>query len=177
MKIVLVFVATLDGKITKWGDPFVRKWSSKEDQDYFTNLWNNAHLIVMGSKTYDADMLKPSPHRLAVVMTTNPLRYKQLEIPGQLEFSNNTPEEIVARFTAGGYGQMMVVGGPHIATSFIKAQLIDELWLTIEPIIFGSGGSFVIEEELDINLRLISCEKVNEHGTLFTRYTVVKNEK
>ncbi len=34
---------------------------------------------------------------------------------------------------------MLVVGGPHVATSFLKAQLIDELWLTIEPKIFGMG--------------------------------------
>ena len=69
---------------------------------------------------------------------------------------------------------MVVFGSPHVATSFLKEQLIDELWLAIEPKIFGSGGNFVIEENLDINLRLISCEKVNEQGTLITKYAVMK---
>jgi dihydrofolate reductase len=69
---------------------------------------------------------------------------------------------------------MLVVGGAHIATSFLKEQLIDELWLTIEPKIFGVGGNFVIEEKLDIKLQLISCERVNLQGTLITIYSVIK---
>ena len=69
---------------------------------------------------------------------------------------------------------MLVVGGPHIATSFLKEQLIDELWLTFEPKIFGRGGNFVTEINLDINLHLIHCEKVNEQGTLITKYAVLK---
>jgi dihydrofolate reductase len=69
---------------------------------------------------------------------------------------------------------MLVVGGPHIATSFLKEQLIDELWLTYEPRIFGTGDNFATGEKLDINLRLISNEKVNDQGTLITKYTVLK---
>jgi dihydrofolate reductase len=69
---------------------------------------------------------------------------------------------------------MLVVGGAHIGTSFLKEQLIDELWLTIEPRIFGAGSNFAIEEKLDINLQLIKCEKVNTRGTLITKYAVLK---
>jgi dihydrofolate reductase len=69
---------------------------------------------------------------------------------------------------------MFVVGGAHIGTSFLKEQLIDELWLTIEPRIFGVGSNFAIEEKLDINLHLISCERINEQGTLITKYAVLK---
>jgi dihydrofolate reductase len=61
-----------------------------------------------------------------------------------------------------------------VATSFFKDHLIDELWLTIEPRIFGTGGNFVTEEKLDIDLHLISCEKVNEQGTLITKYAVLR---
>jgi dihydrofolate reductase len=69
---------------------------------------------------------------------------------------------------------LVVVGGPHIGTSFLKEQLIDELWLTFEPKIFGIGGNFVTDEKLDINLRLIHYAKVNEQGTLITKYVVLK---
>ena len=70
---------------------------------------------------------------------------------------------------------MLVTGGQHIATSFLKEGLIDELWLTIEPKIFGMGENFVTQEKLDIDLNLISCEKVNERGTLITKYVVIKS--
>ncbi|CAN5388483.1 hypothetical protein BH11BAC5_BH11BAC5_23810 [soil metagenome] len=44
MKVILVFVSTLDGKITKWGNPHVKDWSSQKDQEYYKELWNHAWL-------------------------------------------------------------------------------------------------------------------------------------
>ena len=175
MKVVLVFVSSLDGKITKWGNPKVKSWSSQSDQNYFREIWNHSRLIVMGSATYNADPIKPSINHHFIVMTANPEKYKKYEVLEMLEFKNESPSKLTSDFEKEGYEQMLVVGGPHIATSFLKECLIDELWLTIEPKIFGMGGNFVIEEKLDVRLHLISCEKVNEQGTLITRYAVLKN--
>ena len=174
MKTILIFVSTLDGKVTKWGEPHVSSWSSHQDQDYYKKIWNESRLIVMGSNTFNADTFKPSANHQLVVMTRHPDKYKSLEISGQIEFTNESPVELTSRFKSNGHQQMLVVGGPHIATSFLKEQLIDELWLTFEPKIFGRGDNFVTEAKLDINLHLIHCEKVNEQGTLITKYAVLK---
>jgi len=162
MKVVLVFVSTLDGKVTKWGDANVKSWSSKDDQLYFMKIWNFSRLIVMGSTTYNADPVKPSRDHLFIIMTGDPEKYKKYEVPKMLEFRSASPDKLTSDFEKEGYNQMLVVGGPHIATSFLKEGLVDELWLTIEPKIFGKGNNIVIKEKLDINLSLISCEKVNE---------------
>jgi dihydrofolate reductase len=174
LKTVTIFVSTLDGKVTKWENPDVKLWSSKEDQNYFKKLWEESKLLVMGSNTFNADPIKPSPGHLAIIMTRDPARYKKYEVPGLLEFTDNSPLQLIARYNNAGFNQMLIVGGPHLSTSFLKEQLIDELWLTIEPIIFGKGLNFALEEKLDINLRLISCEKVNERGTLITKYKILK---
>lgn len=174
MKNVLVFVTTLDGKITKWGEPLVTTWPSEKDKEYFRKKWNDSKLIVMGSTSYHSARLKPSSKRLLVVMTKDLYKYINQEVLGQLEFTNESPVQLVKRYTLEGIEQMVIIGGPHVATSFLKEQLIDELYLTIEPRIFGTGGNFVTEEKLDINLRLISCEKVNDNGTLITKYTILK---
>lgn len=176
MKIVLVFVSTLDGKVTKWGNPNVKSWSSKNDQDYFNNIWNETRLIIMGSNTFNTEPFKPSQKHLLVVMTKHPAKYRSVEVLGQLEFTDKSPVLLVKHYETKGHELMLVVGGAHIATSFLKEQLVDELWLTIEPKIFGMGGNFVIEKKLDINLRLLSCEKVNEQGTLITKYEVLKDK-
>lgn len=176
MKTILVFVSTLDGKVTKWGNHDVKSWSSKSDQEYFKKKWNESRLIVMGSNTFDENSVKPSSNHLFIVMTRHPSNYKGIEISGRLEFTKESPSELFARFEKGGYELMLIVGGAQIATSFLKKQLIDELWLTIEPKIFGIGGNFVIEEKLDINLQLLSCEKVNKQGTLIAKYSVKKDK-
>ena len=174
MKVILVFVSSLDGKITKWGNSQVRAWTSKEDQKYYKQIWKDAQLIVMGSTSFLADDFPPSAQHLLLVMTRNPSKYKQYEVAEQIEFTKQSPEELVAKFQEKGMETMIVAGGSHVATSFFEKQLIDELWLTIEPKIFGTGGSFVIEKELDIDLKLISCEKVNEKGTMIAKYAVIK---
>ncbi len=173
MKTILIFVATLDGKVTKWGEPNVRLWSSHKDQDYYKKVWSESQLIVMGSNTFNADKLNPSASHQIIVMSRQPEKYKNLEIPGQIEFTNETPVELTSRFVNKGHQQMLVVGGPHVATSFLKEKLIDELWLTIEPKIFGVGNNFAMGEKLDINLRLIQSENVNDQGTLITKYAVL----
>ncbi len=176
MKTILIFVSTLDGKVTKWGDPNVKAWSSHQDQDYYKKLWNDSRLIVMGSNTYKADPRTPSPDHQLVVMTQHPEKYKSSEVLGQLEYTRETPVELITRFEKEGRIQMLIVGGPHVATSFLKENLIDELWLTIEPKIFGVGSNFAIEEKLDIKLRLFHFEKVNEQGTLITKYKVLQKK-
>ncbi len=175
MKVVLVFVSTLDGKATRWDDPNVRNWSSESDQEYFTGIWRESPLIVMGANTFKADPPKPSAGKRIVVMTSRPDDYKEYEVSGQLEFLDATPQQLLSLYEKKGYSQMLVVGGPHIATAFLKEELIDELWLTIEPKIFGIGINIVANEKLDVHLQLLSCKQVNDNGTLITRYSVIKS--
>jgi dihydrofolate reductase len=174
MKKILVFVTTLDGKITRWEDPDVRKWTSKEDQHYFEKVWDASHLIVMGSSTFEAGSRKADPSHHLIVMTRTPAKYKDREVVGQLEFTNQSPTQLIAHYEKEDLTQILIVGGAHIATSFLKEKLIDEVWLTIEPKIFGAGSNFVINESLDIDLKLLSFEKINEQGTLITKYLVIK---
>jgi dihydrofolate reductase len=177
MKTVLIFVSTLDGKITRWGDPMIRSWSSKSDQEYFDAIWKDSRVIIMGSGTYVPDPVKPDSHHLFVVLTRHPDRYKSREVPGRLEFTNDHLESLLKRFEKAKEERILIVGGAQVATSFLEAELIDELWLTIEPKIFGSGSCFVNEERLDIELKLLSCEQANGQGTLITKYEVIHDEK
>jgi dihydrofolate reductase len=174
MKTILIFVSSLDGKVTKWDESHVSSWSSHQDQDYYKIVLNESRLIVMGSNTFNSGTFKPSTKHQFIIMTGHPDKYKNLEISGQIEFTSESPNDLINRFIKKGHQQMLVLGGPHIATSFLKKQLIDELWLTLEPKIFGQGENFATGVKLDINLHLMHCEKVNDEGTLITKYAVLK---
>jgi dihydrofolate reductase len=176
VKVTLIFVTTLDGKVTKWGDPHVFRWSSKEDQSYFKKTWNDAKCIIMGSGTFKFDPVKPSPERLLTIMTHSPEYYEKYHVPGQLEFTSESPANICARLAGEGHEEVLLVGGAHLATSFLNENLVDEVWLTLEPRIFGSGGNFVLNSKLDLHLQLISSEKVNEQGTLILKYHIKTND-
>lgn len=174
MKVILVFVSTLNGKVTRGNDPEVRHWSSGSDQEHYARVWKNSRLIIMGSNTWKDNIIKPSAERLIVVMTGNPGSFKESERPGQVEFTNTGPRELVTKYSKAGSELMTVVGGPMVATSFLKESLVDEFWLTIEPRLFGRGISLLTDSDLDIRLKLIELVKANEDGTLITKFSIVR---
>lgn len=177
MKVILVFVSTLNGLITRGEDPEVRKWSSKSDQKYYSRVWSESRLIVMGSSTYDRNIIKPSRSRLIVVMTSHPEDYRQKEVKSVLEFTDMSPAGLVSQYSGLGYEMMTVVGGSKIAASFLSDSLINELWLTIEPRLFSKGLNLIGGEDLDIQLKLLECNKVNDNGTLITKYSIVTTNR
>lgn len=180
MKVTLIHVSSLDGKLTKWTGKNIYEWSSPEDFKNFQQIRSQHNLIVMGSGTFDdvkdneTAGLKPEKERLRIVLTSKPARYQKFSVPGQLEFSDEKPKELIARLEKQGFTNMLLVSGGKVATSFFKANLIDELFLTIEPRIFGVGEPLVQEEKFDIKLELLQSRKITPQGTLVLKYRVLK---
>jgi dihydrofolate reductase len=54
----------------------------------------------------------------------------------------------------------------------MKSGLVNTLYLTIEPILFGNGMR-LFKEDLDIKLELVNSEK-KECGTVLTEYRVIQ---
>lgn len=181
MKITLINVISLDSKLLEGHDESdIYKWSSKEDFKHFQQIRSQHNLLVMGSGTFnsvkesDIAGLRAEKDRLRIIMTSKPQSYKEYVVPGQLEFSNETPTALVARLEKAGFTKLLLVSGGRLATSFLKANLIDELLLTIEPYIFGNGEPFVHEEKFAIKLALLSAKKLNTQGTLLLKYKILK---
>lgn len=180
MKVVLIDVSSLDGKLTKWTGDNIYEWSSDEDFKNFQKVKKANNLLVMGSGTFEKvkDVekagLKAEKNRLRVILTQHPTKYKKFAVPGQLEFSNETPQALVKRLGENGYKQLLLVSGGKVATSFFKANLVNELWLTIEPRIFGIGEPLVQSEKFDIQLELLQSKKLNKQGSLFLKYKVIQ---
>src|SRR5579864_4964676 len=109
MKIILIDVSSLDGKLTKWKGNDVYEWSSREDFMHFQKVKSENNLIVMGSGTFerirDVEIagLKPEKERLRIIVTRRPNKYQRSVVPGQMEFSNESPEELITRLEQRGY--------------------------------------------------------------------------
>ncbi|MBI2692460.1 MAG: dihydrofolate reductase family protein [Solirubrobacterales bacterium] len=68
---------------------------------------------------------------------------------------------------------LLLEGGPHLNTPFFAEELVDELFLTVAPVLIGNGDPFpIIAGRLPRNqkLHLISAFSGDEH--LFLRYRV-----
>lgn len=175
MKVIMVEVSSINGKMTHGLGENIYEWSSKEDRDYFFDLIDKNNLIVMGSGTYNAvkPVIKLSPDKLRVILTRNLGKYKKETIKNILEFSSETPRKLVARLGKK-YKKMLLVGGAQIVALFLKEGLIDEIYLTVEPVVFGSGKPLFAEGNFEANLILASIKKLNKKGTLLLKYVVEK---
>ena len=179
MKTILINVASLDGRFTKWKGKNIYEWSSQEDFKFFMKTRAENNLLVMGSSTFnhvrliEKAGLNPEPDKLRVVLTKSPNKYKEFEVPGQLEFSNESPSDLIIRLENQGYKQMLLVSGGAVANSFFRESLVTDLWLTLEPQVFGSGKSLASGDNLDIKLNLESIKKLNDKGTLLLKYKVI----
>lgn len=174
MKIILAMVLSVDGKSTKHDLPD-QSWASSEDKTHLSKLISENNLILMGGKTYEKVRYHVKHEgKLRIVVTRDPEKFSDDFIEGQLEFVNGSVREIVGDLRERGYEQMLLLSGENLNKEFFENNLIDEIYLTIEPKIFGSGKGIISESNLDINLQLIEMEKLNETGTLLLRYKVVK---
>jgi dihydrofolate reductase len=175
MKVILVMVSSLNGKTTKGQTEGTSSWASPEDQAYFFQTLQDNNLLIMGSKTYEVAKpeMKLTSDRLRVILTSRPEDYKTDIIDGQLEFSSEQPTTLLKHLEERGYHQAVLLGGARTNTEFFKEDLVSELWLTLEPKIFGTGNDLFSELNLNLNLELINLEKINNSGTLLLKYHVI----
>ncbi len=175
MKIILAMVLSVDGKSTKGNLPD-QSWASSEDQKHLSKLISENNLILMGGKTYELakSHIKPSEGKLRIVVTHDPEKFVDDRIEGQLEFVNGTVREIVGDLGERGFEQILLLSGENLNKEFFEENLVDEIYLTIEPKIFGSGNLMVSESDLDINVELLSLDKLNEKDTILLHYKVLK---
>jgi riboflavin biosynthesis pyrimidine reductase len=96
---------------------------------------------------------------------------KEKEKPDLLEFFvNEKPQAILAELEKRGFKKVFVGGGSMINALFFDAGLIDEMWITVEPKIFGTGMRILSDKKRDINLTLKSVKKDNQ--TVLLKYGV-----
>ncbi len=168
MKLIIMAAVTLDGKIARNERHFV-DWSSREDKKLFFSETKRAGVMIMGNNTYKT-LPSPLPGRLHVVVTTD--RTGKTDLPGVVEYTDRPPHEIIAGLEARGYTEAVLIGGGQTNALFLKSGLVDEIWLTIEPLIFGTGIDLLAGADFDLRARLVHMERLNEAGAVHLRYSL-----
>ena len=148
MKIILAMVLSLDGKSTK-ADLSPNLWASVEDQGFFHDLKHKIGVIIVGRKTYEAAG-KPSGDGIRRIVMS---RETGFSLPTDID-------------------EALLVGGSELNAEFFKRKLINEIYLTIEPKIFGAGLPLAQIADLEVELELLNVQPLNQKGTLLLHYRV-----
>lgn len=172
MEIFIIAAQTADGFIARDANHSAT-WTSKEDKRRFVQLTKDAGVVVMGSTTFKT-LPKPLKERLNVVYS-NSLKGEDLNTDPERKciVTNKKPVDLVEELARLGYTKIAICGGSKIYSLFIESGLVNKLYLTVEPLLFGDGIS-VFKRSLptDMQLRLDKSE-LTEQGTVFLDYTIL----
>lgn len=171
MEIFIIAAMTADGFIAKSDQQISTDWTSKEDAQFFRQKTREAGVIVMGSKTF-ATIGQPLPDRLNVVYTQNPQQFANFD-QTQLLATSLEPVQLVQLLESKGYKSMAICGGSSIYTMFINSGLVTRLFLTTEPVLFGTGVT-LFNQQVQSKLQLVTTHQLSEQ-TRVSEYLVVSS--
>lgn len=176
MKVVMVVATSKDGFIASNEFPHPDMWTSPEDKKHLRGIVSKHSLLIIGKNTYETYGKNHSKGTLRLILTRSPEKYASDQVPGELEFVTMTPEEIVAKYN-NSYGSCLILGGSYVYESFLSAGLVDEIYLTVEPVMFHQGIKVLSSgKNLNeaFNLPEPDITKLNEKGSLLKHYVLKK---
>jgi dihydrofolate reductase len=168
MRVFAIAAVTANGFIGQTSDQTSWDWTSPEDRKLLVQLTKEAGTVVLGATTFATFKRKRAfPGRRTIIYTRHPETINVEDI----ETTDESPRVLVERLTREGATGLAVIGGTSIYNQFLESNLLDELYLTVEPILFGSG--IPLFENAQAQLHLLDSFALNEN-TILLHYAVKK---
>ncbi|WP_436717191.1 dihydrofolate reductase family protein [Roseiconus lacunae] len=145
------FIARPDGNLD-WLDEANAIVSSGEDCGY-GDFMKTIDVLVMGRNTYEkVRTLGPWPYgrKRVIVLSRHSITFPD-DMPSCVTHSAESPDELHRRLSDEGVNKLYVDGGVTIQR-FLRAGLIDQLVITVIPVLLGTGISLFGEFQRDIRL-------------------------
>lgn len=172
MKIIMVAAISKDGFLTKGRNPNPGDWTSDEDKIFYRSLLAKHKLYLMGSKTYNLAKSTLPSHAQKIVMAHNISDLPK--VPG-VNYSDDSFLDTIHKFSDS-HDELLVIGGASIYHQMLDQNLIDEAYITIEPIINHTGVLFYDSKNYFENqgFELASEKVLNSKGTVLKHYVLKK---
>lgn len=171
LKISLIILQSLDGFIAK-SQADNLDWGSKVDKTFFRQKTKEIGTMIMGRKTYQNMPSKVFNEKFNLVMTSNPLKFTE-NFSSNIYFFGDSPQKAIDFLINKGIKEAALIGGGQINNIFLQNNLVDEIFITIAPKIFGQGITGFGKNEMDRSLELLDFQKISENE-LFLHYKVLK---
>jgi diaminohydroxyphosphoribosylaminopyrimidine deaminase/5-amino-6-(5-phosphoribosylamino)uracil reductase len=152
---------TLDGRVTVPGERWV---SGDESRRLVHELRAASDAVAVGMGTVRADNPRLDARDVEAVRQPRRLGFGRGPLPegSQLELRPGDLEDELRALAAEGVQSLLLEGGPTLATSFLRADLVDKLLLFVAPKLAGDGPRFVEELPAAVTLTRLEARPVGD---------------
>jgi len=166
------FISKVDGSID-WLNAANDLVPEGEDLGY-RQFMSSVDALVMGRNTFEQVLTFGEwPYESTpVVVLSRRLDSLSEDLPATVSLTDEDPAELVQRLSAEGMKKLYIDGGITVQ-SFLAAGLIDEITITIIPILLGEGKPLFGPLPADIELELVES-KAFEFGFVQIKYRTIK---
>lgn len=174
-KVILYIATSLDGYIAKPNDDLsFLSIVEHEGEDYgYSEFVESVDTVILGRRTYDWVMAQvtdfPHADKRAYIITRTPR-----PAIGNTTFYSGDLRSLVTKLKSEHGKNIFIDGGAEIVNLLLKDDLIDELIISIIPILVGSGTKLFNDGRPEIKLQLISTKQF-EKGLVQLHYKRVSN--
>lgn len=164
MKVYIIAAISVDGFIAKSKSELIN-WTSPEDKKFFREMTQKSKIMVMGGNTFRT-FGKPLPNRRTIVYSRS-----EIKSTNDVEVTRLSPKDLIAKLESEGATELAICGGSDIYGMFLSSKVVTDIYLTIEPLVFGQGVS-LFKGDHDVKLNLVESRQLNEN-TLLVHYKVI----
>jgi dihydrofolate reductase len=145
----------------------------KEGEDYgYGEFIKTIDTVIMGKRTYDWVMDKVSefPH---ADKKTYIITHQDRPSHGNITFYNDSIEKLIHKLKQETGLNIFIDGGAQVVNMMLKQQLIDEMIISVIPVILGNGTRLFQSDNNILKLELVSS-KTFDRGLQQLHYRCVK---
>jgi dihydrofolate reductase len=132
-----------------------------------------AGTVIMGAKTFQTFTRYPKGLEFVIYSRTPETFVNPKPEVITAWATSEDPVVVLKKLAAEGKQEVAICGGASIYSLFLQAGLVDKLYLTVEPVLFGEGVK-LFSGEINKKCQLVSQRKLNDN-TLLLEYDFVKH--
>ena len=146
-----------NGMIAKANDNTA--WISETEWNSYASIVKQSGCLIVGRRTY---------HILTKQPEFADLKDVKLVVVSKSEFTTIAPNHFVvsslkeALEKVKEFASVIVAGGSILNSSFIKEDLVDEIYLDIEPIVLGKGIKLFDDGDFEKELELLETKQLSK---------------
>ncbi|MFA6601631.1 MAG: dihydrofolate reductase family protein [Candidatus Paceibacterota bacterium] len=167
MKTILHMAVSADGYIAKLDGN--SDWVSPIDVQLFEQRVKEAGCLIVGRKTfgqYTGDVY-PIAGVINIVLTLGVAKSSDKDV-----ITANYPEQALEIAKEKGFSKVMLVGGGKANGSFLRSGLIDEIFLSVHPIVLNNGVKLFEGYSEKVDMTLLDSTEIGE-GLVQLHYNVM----